>query len=428
MPRWLAPVTLAAVWVSSGVLAVRLPERDIEARTQAPAAPVLSARRLPELLARVVADNRLTAQLDGALADPALGGGRERSCLVVEEGGRRILERRAEEQLIPASNLKVLTGLAVLERLGAGGRLATEVKAGAEVGADGVVGGPLWLVGGGDPLLATEDYTKTLPNQPQPRTSLEELADSIVSAGVKVLAGGVVGDETRYDTQRYIPTWKPGYITDSESGPASALVVNDGFAEFGAERVAAPEPDVHAAGVLTALLQARGVMVGAPASEGQAPADATVIARVESPLLSVVVGEMLRESDNLTAELLVKELGVRFAGTGTTAAGLAVVRATLTETGLPVDDLVAVDGSGLDRSDRASCALIMAALSEDGPDGPVAGGLPVAGRDGTLAQRFRGNPAAGRLRAKTGALDGVVGLSGFIDPADKAAGGTALSF
>ncbi len=284
--------------------------------------------------------------------------------------------------------------------------------------------GPLWLVGGGDPLLASADYAASFPNQPQLRTPIEELADAVVAAGVRTV-GGVVGDESRYDTQRYIPTWKPGYVTDSESGPASSLVVNDGFSEFAPRRVAAPEPDLHAAGVLTALLQARGVtVIGAP-GEGRAPAGTSVVAQVASPPVAEVVGQMLRESDNLTAELLVKELGSRFAGAGTTVAGLGVVRESLAGAGLPVGDLAVVDGSGLDRSDRASCALLMGALELGGASGPVAGGFPVAARDGTLAKRFQGNPAAGRLRAKTGALAGVVGLSGFIEPAG---GGAPLSF
>lgn len=138
-----------------------------------------------------------------------------------------------------------------------------------------------------------------------------------------------------------------------------------------------------------------------------------------------VVGQMLRESDNLTAELLVKELGWRAGGKGTTAAGLPVVRDALAGMGLPVEDLTTVDGSGLDRSDRASCSLLMAALARGGPSGPMAAGFPVAARDGTLAKRFHGSPAAGRLRAKTGALAGVVGLSGFVEPID---GGSPLIF
>ena len=411
---------------ASTAWAVALPGSSADsAGTSAVRAPVLSARRAPAFLARAVADARLRAQLDAALADPGLGAARERSCLVVRHGARPVLGRREATALIPASNMKVLTAIAVLERIGPDDRLVTEVRAGGPVPPDGVVAGPLWMVGGGDPLLGTADYAASFENQPQVRTPIEALADAVVAAGVRVVQGPVVGDETRYDTQRYIPTWKPGYVTDFESGPASALVVNDGFEQFRPRRVAAAEPDLHAAGTLVALLQARGVTVAGGAAEGHAPETATVLARAESPPMRDVVGEMLRESDNLTAELLVKELGRRFAGAGTTTAGLGVVRQSLEAAGLPVGDLVNVDGSGLDRSDRATCALLLAALDKAGPAGPVATGLPVAARDGTLAKRFQGHPAAGRLRAKTGSLAGVVGLTGFVD---AVGGGTPLSF
>jgi D-alanyl-D-alanine carboxypeptidase/D-alanyl-D-alanine-endopeptidase (penicillin-binding protein 4) len=124
---------------------------------------------------------------------------------------------------------------------------------------------------------------------------------------------------------------------------------------------------------------------------------------------------MLRESDNNTAELLTKELGRREASQGTTAAGVGVVRATLAGAKLPVSDLTAVDGSGLDRSDRASCRLFAEILAVSGEDGPIADGLAIAGETGTLAKRFVNHPAEGRLRAKTGFLDGTVGLSGWMD-------------
>ncbi|MDP9071028.1 MAG: D-alanyl-D-alanine carboxypeptidase/D-alanyl-D-alanine-endopeptidase [Actinomycetota bacterium] len=416
MRRWILPAVLALVTSSSAVLAVRAPGPADEGGQAGPAvrAPVLSPRRLPALLAQVVADTRLRSALDQALGDPALGGGRERSCLVVRHGRRPIFERRPDERLIPASNLKVLTGLAVLAKLGPGERLVTEVRTGKPT-AGGVVEGPLWLVGGGDPLLGTVDYAASFVNQPQLYTPMETLADEVVAAGVREVRGGVMGDETRYDTQRYVPTWRPVYATAAEVGPASALVVNDGFVVFTPRHVAAPEPDVHAAGVLTALLQARGVAVTGAPGQGSAPSGASTLARVASAPMREVVAEMLRESDNLTAELLVKELGRRYADQGTTAAGIGVVRETLLGAGLPVAHLVAVDGSGLDRSDRASCTLLMAALDVGGRHGPVAAGLPVAGRDGTLSRRFLGNPAAGRLQAKTGALEGVAGLTGYLD-------------
>ena len=415
---------LALVCAGSATAALLSAPAGDDGAGPAPRAPVLSARRLPALLSRTVADTRLRAELDAALAQPALGSARDRSCLVVRQGERPVLQRRAEELLIPASNLKVLTAMAVLGRLGPDERLVTEVRAGGPM-AGGVVDGPLWLVGGGDPLLGTADYAASFENQPQTRTALEGLADAVVTAGVRVVNGGVVGDETRYDTQRYVPTWKPGYIVDFESGPASALVVNDGFVQYSPRHVAAPEPDVHAAGVFTALLAARGVTVNGSPGEGQAPGASSVVAKVDSPPVKDLVAEMLRESDNLTAELLVKELGHRFAGSGTTVAGLGVMREALAQAGLAVAQLSSVDGSGLDRSDRASCALLMAALDQSGPTGTVAAGFPVAARDGTLAKRFQGNPAAGRLRAKTGSLDGVVGLTGYVD---APAGGVPLGF
>jgi len=380
---------------------------------------------VPEVVSGLVSDTRLRTDLELILANPALGAGRERSCLVVHQGGREIFVRRPSERLIPASTMKVLTAHAVLSRIGPDETLGTEVKAVTPVGADGVVSGPLWLVGGGDPALATADFAISPPTEPQVRTSFEALADAIVAAGVRQVLGGVVGDETRYDVQRFVPTWKPAYLTTGQVGPLSALNVNHGFAPLGPAAAFASQPDVLAAGVLTNMLRARGVIVTGGPGEGSAPPGASVVARVASPPMRDIVGSMLRRSDNLAAELLLKELGHRFADDGTTAGGIRVLRDTLGSTGLPVADLTAVDGSGLDRSDAASCTLLLGAVEAGGPAGPVAAGFPVAGRTGTLADRFAANPAVGRLRAKTGSLDNVTGLTGYVD---QAGGGQALSF
>lgn len=414
--RWLIPAVLVAASVTGAAVAMVPPAGPRSDSTgQDVRAPVLSLRRVPVLLSRLTADVRLRTDLDTVLGDPSLGAARERSCLVVQEAGRQVMTRRADLPLIPASNLKILTALAVLAALGPDARFATQVRAVAPIGAEGVVDGPLWMVGGGDPLLATADYATSLENQPQLVSPVEHLADEVVRAGVRRVRGGVVGDESRYDTQRYVPTWKPGYITDSEVGPASGLGVNDGFTGVGLRPPAASQPALHAATVLTALLRARGVEVAGPPDQGVAPGDAQVLAQLASPPVHQIVGQMLRESDNLTAELLVKELGHRFGGEGSTTAGLAVMRSRLGEEGLAVEQLATADGSGLDRSDRTNCAALMAALVKNGPDGAIAVGLPVAARSGTLAKRFLGHPAAGRLRAKTGSLDGVVGLSGYMD-------------
>jgi serine-type D-Ala-D-Ala carboxypeptidase/endopeptidase (penicillin-binding protein 4) len=426
MPRWLVPLVLVLLTVSSAAVALRAPTaRGGAERTGSLKVPVLSARRVPAVVASLVSDTRMRTDLEATLANPALGAGRQRSCLLVNQGTRRIFQRRGMDRLVPASTLKVLTAHAALTRLGPEETLVTEVRAAGPVGPGGVVNGPLWLVGGGDPVLATADFAIAPPTEPQVRTAFEALADGLVASGVRQVVGGVVGDETRYDTQRSVPTWKSSYLTSGQIGPISALNVNHGFAPLGPAASFASQPDLLAAGALTNLLRARGVTVAGPPAEGAAPPGAGVVTRVSSPPIREVVGEMLRHSDNLAAELLVKELGRRFANDGSTAGGMAVVLETLGASGLPVTELSAVDGSGLDRSDRATCNLLLRAVEAGGPSGPVSAGLPVAGRSGTLAQRFYGNPAAGRLRAKTGSLDNVSGLAGYVDPA---LGGEHLAF
>ena len=416
VPRWLAPSVLALITVGSTTAALNAPglRRSRLAGLPTPLAPVLSVRRAPAVLTQAIADAKLTAQLDKALSDPAVAD----SCLLVERNNRRLYTRNPDRPLIPASNLKLLTGLAALAELGPDATFATTARAAKSMTADGTVDGPLYLVGGGDPLLMTADYAASFENQPQTRTPFERLADDLVAKGLKRVTGGVLGDESRYDKQRYIPTWRPRYIADSEVGPQSALLVNDGFAQFKPKRIAAAAPAAHAAQVLADLLKGRGVSVEGPAGQSAAPAGAATISELRSPPVKDVVAEMLTESDNTTAELLAKELGRRASGAGTTAAGVKAVKAAVEEAGLPAAQLAAVDGSGLDRGDRATCGLILAALETGAPTGPLQRGLPVAAETGTLAKRFNGSPAAGRLRAKTGALQGVVGLSGFVDPAE----------
>ena len=375
--------------------------------------PLLSPRRVPALVARTVGDDRLARALELALNDPALGPGRELSCLVVESGRRVLFERRADLSLLPASNLKLLTGAAVLSELGADTRLRTSVR--GALGPDGVVHGDLWLVGGGDPLLATGDYVAVFRRQPQVHTPLEELARRVRAAGVTTVTGSVRGDESRYDTERYLPTWKAGYLTDNEIGPMSALTVNDGFAAFRPRRVRADRPATHAAAVFTQLLRSQGVTVTGEPAEGRVPASVKQVATIDSLPVRDLVAQMLRESDNMTSELLVKEVARHAGRPASTGEGLEEVEIELAGERLPTAGVELHDGSGLDRANRATCAAVQAVLRDDGPTGPLAVGLPIANRSGTLLDRFVGSPAAGKVRAKTGSLDEVSAFSGFAE-------------
>jgi len=282
----------------------------------------------------------------------------------------------------------------------------------------------MYMVGGGDPLLSTADFSVDAGYLGQPRrsTPMEALADKIVATGVRRV-GRILGDESRYDAQRLVPSWNPRYIADFEVSPISALVVNKAFTSSNPAAVAASPPS-HAAGVLAVLLKARGVSVGETGA-GKTPAITTLLTSIESAPLRDVVAEILQNSDNLGAEMLLKELGARPGTPGTTATGLAAVAAHLRETaGAGAEGMTTVDGSGLDRSDRVTCSLLQGVLSQAGPAGPLTMGLPVAGRNGTLFRRFLGTSAAGKVRAKTGSLEGVSALAGFAAAKD----GRTLTF
>ena len=380
-----------------------------------PAAPVLSLRRVPDYLARLAAEGRLRSDLDMAFAEAGFDAASGRACLVVHDAmGRRLYSRQPELALLPASTVKLLTASTVFERMGPEARLTTEVRA-VRSPLDGVVDGDIWLVGGGDPLLATADFAVAagLQGGPRPASRLEDLADRIVASGVRQVRGRVLGDESRYDTVRYVPTWKPEYVDDGESGPLSALTLNSGFAQLRPTPIPARAPATAAAAALTELLERRGVQVGG-VGEGASPIDAVVVTKLESLPVREVVAEMLQQSDNTTAELLTKELGFRFGDGGSTEAGLAVIRASaIGAIGAAAGGLTLFDGSGLDRANRATCDALAALLDRGIAERSLRPVLPVAAQSGTLIRRFVGTTAAGRVAAKTGSLEGVVALSGY---------------
>ena len=380
--------------------------------TAAAATPLWSVRRVPEPIAEAVGSQHLQAALDGA----APGDG---TCFVVDAGGHTIAAHNGDTPLIPASTQKLLVAASALSILGPDSTFQTRVVAPADP-VNGTVD-RVWLVGGGDPVLATGDYAAFVQSQGKTKgdvtTSLEALADAVVAKGVRSIPGGVVGDDSRYDQQRYLPTWKDSYRTEGDIGPLGALTVNDGFGSWSPSvKEPVDDPARNAATVFTALLRARGVDVG-PADTGTAPANAVDVAQVTSPALKAIVASMLASSDNLTAELLTKELGFHTAKAGTTAAGVAATTAKLKQLGVPIADGALKDGSGLDRGNHVTCDDLVATLGlADRPGlSTLYDGLPVAGRNGTLYDQFLNTALAGNFRGKTGSLDGVSGLAGVLD-------------
>lgn len=368
--------------------------------------PVLSARRAPEPLVIAARGTRLASSLK-KVTDAV----QKSACLQVAVNGRVVVSDNAASVFIPASNQKILVASVALAVLGPDYRFVTEVR--GNIAQDGSVS-RLVLVGGGDPLLSTDRYPRLGLNQfpPTDITRVEKLADAVVKQGVKRVTT-LVGDEDRFDSKREAPGWVNA-IGRGDAAPLSALMINDGY--VGTDRTRRASSAKGAAEVFRGLLMARGVEVG-PAVEGAAR-NVPLIASIKSEPLSKVVGEMLATSDNNTAELLLKEIGKQAGTGGSTAAGLKVVRAKLTEWGIDLSGHELVDGSGLSESNRVSCATFVALLRREQKGSPIFDGMAVAGRSGTLSKYLEGTPADGVMRAKTGSLQLSRSLSGFFPAPD----------
>lgn len=386
--------------------------------------PVMSVRRSPAVLSRDVNLEAFAAEAEGFL--PLID---DTSCVSLSVDGREVAAKNAALPLRPASNVKVLTAAVALEVLGPDFTYTTEVRGDA---AGGVVAGDLYLVGGGDPLLSSSWWNG--PNTKYPPfnvTRIEDLAANVAAAGITRVEGSVVGDASRYDDEWYAPSWTSD-VRFTEGGPVSGLLVNDSREAIDRS---SNDPAVGAATVLTEALADVGVtVVGAPA-KGSAPDGTPVVASVASQPMTAIVQEMLTTSDNNTAEMVLKEIGLASGGTGTREAGLAMVMSSLQAWGVPTDQVVLVDGSGLSDDNRLTCDALLKVIQRHSVGDPLGQALAVAGAaGGTLSDAFVGGALEGVLRGKTGTLynyaDGVGGkpaaksLTGFV-PVD---GGGEIEF
>lgn len=372
-----------------------------------PREPLFSVRRVAATVAteaRVAKVRRNLASYSAQL--PA------NSCLLAVADSRNVASVATNLALAPASNMKLLVAAAALDVLGADYRFETRVS-GNRTGA--TIVGDLYLIGGGDPLLSTRAYPPTQRYTTISPTYLDSLADELAASGVTLVSGAVVGDESRYDTERYVPTWGDG-IRAIEAGPLSALLVDDGI--LLGEPLKPANPAAGAATAFTQLLEARGVRVlGVPRS-GVAPTEAAVISRLQSASLSAILVDLLTNSDNNAAELLLKEMGLVGRQSPTRVAGLQVVAEALEARGIAMDGVVLADGSGLDAGNRVTCSTLATLLESFGFESPLGQGLALAGTTGTLRDVLTSGPANGRVRAKTGTLRNVKSLSGFFPTRD----------
>ncbi len=373
-------------------------------------------RRAPQVVASVAS----LGQLETAV-NPVFGFIGPTSCAAVAVDGVTVTAANPNVPVIPASNQKLFVAVAALEILGPEFRFTTSVASPPAV--EGVVDGDIYLIGGGDPLLTSEDYPVEDDNRPVVNpTSFDTLADGLVDAGITRIRGTVIGDGTRYDDEWFLDEWGDG-IAFSEAGPYDSLLANDARVRFrsGVE----DDPNEAAAREFVRLLGDRGIFVDNGWGSGIASTLVPVVATVDSEPLSAIVGEMLLTSDNNTAEMLLKEIGFATSGEGTRAAGLNAMLQTMETLGVDTTGVVLRDGSGLSRDNRATCASLLDVV-QLGRGTSVDVGLPVAARSGTLIDEFVATDMTGRLRGKTGTLSGVKALAGVVDPrtSDPSSAGT----
>ena len=366
-------------------------------------APILSGRRVPLLLAdevRYDAFQRRLVELSAKLP--------KSSCLTVDVEGRRIADKDSSLVLLPASNMKILVGAVALEILGPDYRYVTNLY-GKKDGS--TIVGDLVVVGSGDPGIASADYLATMKFPSRFATPAEEFVIAMTDLQVTEITGSILGVETRYDLERYAPSLGLG-IRGTEVGPLGALMINDGAVS--GDPIKPDQPAAAAARQIFEMYARAGIAVGGGFRTSTDVPEGEPLATVESPPLRQIVGDLLANSDNNTAELLLKEIGLVKLGEGTREAGIAVVRETLQGWGIDVSGLTMLDGAGLERGNLLSCDLLAAVLARSGSSSVIGSALAVAGETGTLVGIFEGTPAKGRLRGKTGTLSGAKALAGFV--------------
>lgn len=303
--------------------------------------------------------------------------------------GEVVFDQHADEPLRPASVTKVLTAAAALYQLGPEDTLSTAVVRGANPGEVTILaGGDVWL----------DD------------AALDELAAQVSNVGGAV--DTVTIDTSSWDgMEEYPESWDPENVDAGFVAPMQPAMLSGGRLG-GATEGDVPRTHTPALDVAQALANRLGA-ANVAVADGPAPADAEVVASVESPTLLERMRVMMRNSDNVYAEAIGRELAL---ARGTTDAPQAALD-TLAEQGFDVSGTTLLDNCGLSDANRIPPALLDGVLLSSATEAPIRdllGTLPVAAGEGTLASRYGDLAGRGWVRAKTGTLDETSALAGTV--------------
>jgi D-alanyl-D-alanine carboxypeptidase/D-alanyl-D-alanine-endopeptidase (penicillin-binding protein 4) len=441
-------------------------------------------------------DSALDQRIDNILGKSDAQRGSWGIQVVDLESGKVLYERDASHLFIPASNMKMFTTAAALEKLGPDYIFYTTVESDAAPDAQGRVW-DLYLVGRGDPNLGvrTFPYTYHGPQQPADKF-LEELADQVKARGVREVVRKLVADDSYFVWEPFAPNWAADDLEWGYGAPVSALAFNDnlltlhvkpgrnagdeaevrldpvtdyyllrnhiqtsakatekkyllerqpdsmeldlwGQIPIGAgedtDTIAIANPPLLMAEQFRAALRARGIVVEGPievhhlsrleAASLPTPvppsAARVVLAEHASPRLSEAIKVVNKESQNLHAEMLLRTLGHVQNNHGSLAGGLEALNAfAVQQVGILPGETYFSDGSGLSREDlvapQAAVKLLLY-MARSPHFQAYFDSLPASGIDGTLSHHFLTGGLKGKIRAKTGAVEHVNTLSGYMD-------------
>ncbi len=401
--------------------------------------------------------------------DPDVHAGIE---VVSLQDDERLFQRNENQLFVPASSLKVITGAAALHILGVDFRFETKLFTDGKKRKHEIKGN-LYIKGSGDPELSLH--------------SLEELVFALKLQGIQRIEGNIYIDISDFDEIAQGPGWMWDEGAVFFNSPLSALTVNhsciDIWVRPNAKLDNAPTvyirprtdyvriysdalvssqentlsvkrrwmtkeniidisgkipssaepfyaaipieaPHFYTAFVFKELLSKNGIGYSGEIDIKNVPEAATVMASFSSRPLSQIVEQMMKESDNLIADMLFKKMGqVRFGGPGTWQKGTRAVRDFLVEqVGLDVERIVIMDGSGLSRYNLISPHHLVESLlwmkKQFSCSSEFCASLPISGIDGSLTDRMQDPSIKGKIRAKPGTMTGISSLSGYATTQD----------
>lgn len=421
----------------------------------------------------------LKAAVDDILAHTALAKARVGLEILSLEDGRRVYSHNADDLLNPASNVKLFTTAAALVKLGPEFRFDTEFFADRSREARGRPAGPgeirgnLFVRGKADPSITSEklwslandlyfaglrsvegdlvlddtyfDEELVGPGFDQEKSDKTYMAPAGAlslnsnAVGIHVLPAAEPGAPARVElsvpsdffiVENRVTTGKPTsyrrlYVASLPAGERQRIVVAGRLPARGGQAEIwkkIDNPSFYFGYSLKAFLERRGIKVRGHVRRGRVPeAGATALLLHQSETLDLVLKRVNKSSSNFMAEQLVKTLAAGVAGApGSWAAGVSIIEEFLEfEVGIPRGTYIMKNGSGLNDANRFSAAQVAKLLRFMWHRFPLApeylSSLGIAGKDGTIHYRMEGTDAVGRLRAKTGTLENVSALSGYVE-------------